>query len=571
MIWSNKPIVGLALATLGVVCGGVSPGEEPTRLNDGLVESSSISGNSQIIDVNQLIYAPSGFWWDPEVVKPKFDNENWVAFDLGTVLVDTLQHSPEIKIASRETQIATERVVQRKADFDAGILFDTGYKRLNDPVGNSLTTGGPPRLIEDGLTSSGGISKRTTNGGVLDLSQSFGLQQSNSRFFLPADQANSRLTLGFSQPLFDRAGTAYNQRLVTQAQIEYRITWSDVRSRVEKRIADTNEAYWSLYNQRCAYIQFQSLRERLQQLEQIAEAREQWDSSRLSITKVQARLAQVDDQLIQIASLAAKYQAELARLVNSPDLIAANVNHEMVPTTPPMQPSPASTLDSLVREGIENRSEVRQAAAAIENAGLQVQVTRTELKPQLNAVVGGYLAGLTGDFDAAESFAKQFSEGGPGLSAGLNYDMPYGRRLARSKHREAIQQMSIANERFRQSLAQVRFEIETARIDYEATMRRLSLKRAALQLAQDEESILQARFTSGIDDVTNVGTVIESLLDVHQRRTEAEGEVSDCLVKSQVALVRLRQATGTLLQYQEIETVQSNGEVQFIRNPEDTP
>jgi hypothetical protein len=92
-----------------------------------------------------------------------------------------------------------------------------------------------------------------------------------------------------------------------------------------------------------------------------------------------------------------------------------------------------------------------------------------------------------------------------------------------------------------------------------------------LMLAKEEESILQSRFISGIEDVTNVGTVIESLLDVHQQRTEAETDVSDCLVKSQIALVRLRQAAGTLLQYQEIETLQSGGEVQFIRNPEETP
>jgi outer membrane protein TolC len=601
MTWNKKPVVYLAIATLGVVCGGVLFGDQPDKLDEGFIESLDFdpatkepveqdtaiekdkplaqditSEQDKLVESdnsleNQWIEQAADVWWDSQVVVPKLDSENWVTFDLGTVLVDTLEHSPEIRIASRETQIATERVVQRQAEFDAGILFDTGYKRLNDPVGNSLTTGGPTRLIETGLNSSGGITKRTTNGGSLDLSQSFGLQQSNSRFFLPADQANSRLTLGFTQPLFDRAGTAYNQRLVTQAQIEYRITWSDVRTRVEKRIADTNEAYWSLYGQRCSYIQFQSLRERLLLLEQIARARQPWDASRLSIAKVQSRLAQVDDRLIQIASLTAKYQAELARLVNSPDLIAVNVDHEMVPTTRPMPPAPVATLDSLVRDGIENRGEVRQAAAAIENASLQVQVTRTELTPQLNAVVGGYLAGLKGDFDAARSFGSQFSEGGPGLSAGVNYDMPLGRRSARSRHREAMQQISIARESFEQALGQVRFEIETAKIEYEATRRRLALKRSGLMLAKEEESILQSRFTSGIEDVTNVGTVIESLLDVHQQRTEAETEVSDCLVKSQIALVRLRQAAGTLLQYQEIETVQSGGEVQFIRNPEETP
>ena len=59
------------------------------------------------------------------------------------------------------------------------------------------------------------------------------------------------------------------------------------------------------------------------------------------------------------------------------------------------------------------------------------------MTPKLTAVVDTYLSGLNGNYDVVESFTDQFTTGGPGMLAGVLYDMPYGRCAAKSRYREA--------------------------------------------------------------------------------------------------------------------------------------
>jgi outer membrane protein TolC len=505
-------------------------------------------------------------WWDEKARESFLDRPTWVAFGLDTVLLDTLDHSPRIKIVSSQASVALERIIQQDAAFDARVLFDSRVNRNNDPVGNSLTTGGPPRLVEENLTASGGIQRATRRGGVLDLSQEVGLANSNSTFFDPVDQGNSRLSLSLTQPLMARSGQVYNERLLTQARIDSRVSWQEMRSEVETRVSDVVAAYWRLYELRCHYLQTVELLKRGKRIEAFLNARMEFDAGEIELAKVRGRIARRVDREVRLRAEIKKQQATLALLVGSEALTATMGNMEMIPSEPPSIPTTSLDLRDAVQTGLENRPEIRSATSQLEAAALSIRVTRAELEPKLSAVFEAYLAGLNGNNGIFNSWTDQFTQGGPGMAAGLQYDLPYGRRAARSRHREAQHRYQLRSEELREAVQQSRAEIEIALVAVNTAIESQTTKKRLLATAIAEEEILTGRWEALAGDGSSVGVVLETLLDAQSRRTDAERELVSAQTEYVVAVVQLQRAMGTLLIQSGISPVQESGDnsIHFI-------
>lgn len=540
--------------------------------SDGQVDSGAAVGEPSDVDVTEPVQDypnvdPTLAWWQTDVQGPLLGRPQWVRFDLQTVLLDTLDHSPRIASISRRTSIAMERIVQQDAVFDPSVLLESRLGRTNDPVGNTLTTGGPPRLIDDSFSMRGGIQKTGRRGTVMDVSQELGTLDSNSLFFAPADQGNSRLGLSLTQPLLARGGQVYNERLLTQARIDSRVAWQDMRGEVEQRIADVITAYWQLYELRCHLRQAITLLEQARAIETILVARQHFDTANIELAKARGRVAKRYDRIVQLKAEVQRLQVQLARLIGSDELIRAGADIEFIPEMASTLPDVAVDLSQAVLQGVENRPEVRSAALSLEAAALSIQVTRTELLPELSAVFDGYLAGLNGNNDFIQSFGDQFSRGGPGLAGGLLYEVPYARRAARSRHREANLRYQQRSEELREAIQLTHSQIETALVDVNTAMIQQRTKQQVLITATEEELILTHRWEAMAGDGGNVGVVLENLLDAQQRRADAEREWTTSRSVYLTALVELQRAMGTLLTHEEITPVSATGDssVQFIK------
>lgn len=537
----------------------VDEATSPSRqLSAGLVASST----------TEMPTPAKRHWWDEKARGTVLDQPTWVTFGLDTVLLDTLDNSPRIKIVASQASVAIERIVQQDAAFDARVLFDTRVNRNNDPVGNSLTTGGPPRLIEEDLTASGGIQRTTRRGGLLDVSQEFGLANSNSTFFDPVDQGNSRLSLSLTQPLLSRSGQFYNERLLAQARIDSRVSWQDMRGEVENRLSEVVAAYWRLYELRCHYLQTLELLERGKHIETFLNARMDFDAGEIELVKVRGRIARRVDREVRLRSEIKKQQAALARLVGSEALTMSMSTMEMIPSDLPGVPTMTWDLRKSVQTGIENRTEIRSATAQLESAALSIRVTRAELEPKLSAVFETYLAGLNGNNRVFNSWTDQFTQGGPGMAAGLQYDLPYGRRAAKSRHREAQHRYQLRSEELREVVQQSQAEIEIALVSVNAAIESQATKKRLLETAIAEEEILTGRWQALAGDGSSVGLVLETLLDAQSRRTDAERELVSAETEYVVAVVQLQRAMGTLLKQSGASPVQDrcDNSINFVPN-----
>ncbi len=147
-------------------------------------------------------------WWQEHVGDRLRDGDEFHPIDLDALIVSALAFSPRVRGVSEDVLIQETAIMEAQAAFDVHAFMDSKFFRKSDPIGNVLETGGPPRLREGDFGYSAGLRKRTPLGGSWEMSQRIGMRDSNSQFFEPKQQGNSRLSLSFNQPLLNGFGNS---------------------------------------------------------------------------------------------------------------------------------------------------------------------------------------------------------------------------------------------------------------------------------------------------------------------------------------------------------------------------
>src|ERR1044072_6477356 len=87
-------------------------------------------------------------WWDEPVTRPlRLQDRPW-PMDLDTLLLIALQNSEHILAISMEPEIRATEIDRQVGQFYSVTFLDSQWNDLNDPVGNTLTTGGPSRYLD---------------------------------------------------------------------------------------------------------------------------------------------------------------------------------------------------------------------------------------------------------------------------------------------------------------------------------------------------------------------------------------------------------------------------------------
>jgi outer membrane protein TolC len=495
-------------------------------------------------------------WWNDYAHQSLLGEPDWILFDISTVMVDALTHNPRIGAVKHRTAIAMEQIIQEDAAFDANVLLESRVGRTGDPVGNTLTTGGPDRLIEESWNNRAGIVKTTRKGTAIDLSQQSGLLNSNSQFFDPRNQGNARLSLSLTKPLLAGSGTLYNERLLLQARIDSRLTWQELLREVQTQVGGVMGAFWQLYEARCHLLQNLDALHRANAIAAIIEGRQGFDSGPLELVKVRTRIARLNDRVIESQRNVLNQQVLLMQLVNSPTLTPGS-KLELIPNGIPFCSPLAIDPRDAILTGVNHRTDVHAAAMELESAALAIKVSRNELLPQLDAVVSGYLAALNGRNDIGQSLVDQFTEV-PGVSGGLVYERPYGNRAAKSKLRSSHQRYLEMGQRYREAIALTSSEIALAVQNLNAISIQSEIKARVLVEAVQQEKLIRQRWEVMGTDGRFAALVLEDLLEQLELRTAAENDYVSNHVNYLLSLIELQKAMGTLLLAEGIEPLPTN-------------
>jgi outer membrane protein TolC len=168
--------------------------------------------------------------------------------------------------------------------------------------------------------------------------------------------------------------------------------------------------------------------------------------------------------------------------------------------------------------------------------------------PQLNLITQTYVAGLEGDNDVPGAFLEQFSDGRPGYSLGLNYELPIGNRAATARNARRILELRQLKNQYRTTLQTVKLEVEVAVREINTASQEMVAKAQAMEARLAQLDALTKRWIKIPGEDVSAVLALENLLSSQQQLADAEFEFLTSQLTYNLALMNLKRATGVLLQ-----------------------
>ena len=504
-------------------------------------------------------------WWQPLVSERLRAEDEPRPVNLDALIVSALAHSPRVRAVSQDVLIQETAILEARAVFDPYAFMDAKFFRRSEPIGNVLETGGPPRLREGDFGYKAGLRKRTPLGGSWEMSQRIGMRDSNSRFFTPEQQGNSRFSLSFSQPLLNGFGKPYNHALILLADIDTTMAMDQTSASLQSHLVQIVEAYWELYLQRSILLQRRRHLQRADEIMVRLTNRRQVDALESQIVRARAAVTARQAELIRTATSIRNIEARLRALTNAPELQAMRTA-ELVPLDQPLFLPIAVTVDDAMVTALQHRPEIDAAAQEIRAAGIRLDMSRNELLPALDLVLETYVMGLDRDFDISQAYVDQFSVGEPSYSAGLVLELPLHRRAAKARYQRRQLQLRQITQQFEETTQMLMADVEIAVREVSATYEEMAGKYRAMLAAEAEVEYLCQRWELLSGDDRSVSFLLEDLLDAQDRLAFAEYGFAVAQRDWTISHTALKRATGTLLQEQQIQPVRGcNGGLPDLR------
>lgn len=465
--------------------------------------------------------------------------------DLEELIWLAITHSPHVQSVLLEPQILDAQATQKLGVFDPNRFVDTIFKDTSDPVGNSLITGGPPRLNDNLWENRAGVRSKNQYGGQTELFQELNFKNSNSRFFTPNDQSTSRLVLQYTQPLKRGRGTNYNRSSFIIASVAATQSRYQASQALQDHAYQITEAYWNLYSARVAQMQVQRGLENLNRLRERLVGRGQIDSLQSQILRADAAIAKQTAVLANSRAQVRASEASLRALIASPELREAT--SPIIPITCTINTPPQLDATNERLAALEHQPRILEVQEEIKAARTKLQVAQNELQPTLNLVLQGYLHGLRGNYDVGQSIVDQVTST-PSYHAGFAYQRPKGNVAAQAIARESRMELRKALLRLDDTLLAVSANVESAVANVDAAFQQLDSSIRATLATKAEIEYLEGQWNNAFMSPSSPGALqLDQLLNAHIQLIVSENGWVQAERDYMLAIARLAVANGTLL------------------------
>ena len=502
-------------------------------------------------------------WWKAAVMQPLDGARGTESVDANLLVYRALQGSPRIQAVSQDPLIRELQIVEADADFDPVNFLRSQFEDRVDPVGNQLTVGNGESFLKDNIWSADvGFRKRARTGATWELNQRLGFQNSNSTFFDPQDQGTATLALNVTQPLLRGRGRYFNESQILIAQATNGAAWQTFHAELQDELLGVVSAYWDLYLRRSIFLQRQRNVERGQKILTRLEGRAELDSLPSQIARARSSVQTRRTELANALRDVKNAETEVRRRIADNSWMAGG-GSELIPAELPSQLTFQLPLEQVVYSALQHRPEVNEAMTRARIAVIQRDVSANELLPELSLLLGTYVSSLRGDTGILNAFQDQFGQVKPGYSVGVNFELPYGNRAARSRFAQRQLQAKKIRAEVDEVMQSVIAESQVALRRVESASETLLAAIETIKAAHADRNQFEQRWESfalvegDLADGQNPTSVLDQLLDSQDRLASAELVYVQAERELKVSEVALQRAMGTLLMTQNIEAGRS--------------
>lgn len=541
-----------------------SPWDEPLKFKAGSETRGTVQ--DQRTRMNQMpqsnvppsIAPESGdAWWNGQIAQQFWPERQAQFASIDSVVFIALQNSAQIQILNDRPRIEETFVRQREADFDWSAFVDASWNSIDEPIRSELQTGSRTgRFVQEELAVSSGLQRRLDRGGELRVGSSIGTVDNNSIFLAPPDQGTATFSLDYRQPLLRGRGREVTQSQIVLARLNVEASQHSVRKQMQEYLVDVVTAYWELYRARGVLSQRHKSYLRATEVVQRLSGQSS-NRARVQVQRAQTAASARQSEVIDAEYIVADAQERLMNLTHGDGLVNSN-EIEIIPTDSTPHSSLPHDLTYVTQLAVQNRAEVKEVLAEIKAASVRQVIALDGLKPQLDAIISSYVAGVRGNKDVGNAIVDQFSAGDPSYSVGMSFEIPIGRRAANaSTKREEIHRRLLEN-KLRKTLGDVSMSARSAFRDVYRLMAMTENNRQVVAQSADALNSVQQDIGWLEKDDPSSALFLNDLLGSQDRLAEAEQNLLDSQARLAIAYVRLKRETGELLR-DDAGLIESNG------------
>jgi outer membrane protein TolC len=235
--------------------------------------------------------------------------------------------------------------------------------------------------------------------------------------------------------------------------------------------------------------------------------------------------------------------------MNDPDFPVAGP-HVVLPAHGALVEPIDFNLQEQIDTALENRIELAQQLARIDNARITERVAKNNELPSLNLQAQVDILGVGNDFTGDSSAtASQNDMDFVNSSIGLEFEIPIGNRAALAISRRVKLQRMQASAQYENLISQVSVDVTTAWREINTSWNEIVDRRRARLAAEDALRAIGERRQAG-EPLTP--TFVQLELDTQQQLTNAQAEEAGAISNYNVAISRLERAKGTLLRFNNV-------------------
>jgi outer membrane protein len=197
--------------------------------------------------------------------------------------------------------------------------------------------------------------------------------------------------------------------------------------------------------------------------------------------------------------------------------------------------------------GMRQRPEMQQVRLQLERADIILKVAKNDLLPKVNLTLALQSNGMDGGM--ASAYGKSVDPAGfIDTTVGISFEFPLGNRGAEAALARRL------NER-RQLIDNMELNAQKVAQDIKAQLREVFKNFDVIEY-RERVRIAAADEFQGIVDLENIRTrspeFLQLKLDSQARLASAEQQLTQTLINYNIAIMKLEQAKGTLLEYDRI-------------------
>ncbi len=436
-------------------------------------------------------------------------------------------------------------------NFDPTLYTFFGYTGATTPLDYTVVSGVPTETSHFSYFSTN-YSQGFVSGTTIGVSEYSYRLADNTTTAIFNPEFVSGLSVGFAQNLLNGWGKRANARFIRIGRNNLNYSMSVFRQSVTEQVATVMTTYYSLLADQ------ESIRVAQEGLEYAQKLLEN-NQAELKIGAVAQYDVLLSEQAVadqQQALIAAQntfsqdaqtMKAKISRTFNEQ---LATVEISPTDKLPEPRPDDVPPLADALREAAAHRPEIEQADINLRNQDLTIAGTRNALLPQV-LIFGTYsFQGLGGAL--RPTFANVVDNTYPNISYGIQVGFPFRNRQAQAdaarallERRQLLMKLQDAKNQAVWDVSKAVSAVDQARIALEAALKLASVSRQVLDMQQQKFTLATA--------------TVEDVIGAQKNLATAEGNEVKARATYASALIQFEQATGTLLERNNIELSEAVG------------